>query len=65
MWCIEGGPGDNSGRRVQVMLKLMERFLTKSEKKRVAVVDPGSDQAVNKKGRGGCGERKGRRRLML
>lgn len=42
------GPGDNTSSRVRDMLKLMERFLTKTKKKRVAVIDPGSDQAMNK-----------------
>lgn len=52
------GPGDNTSSRVLDTLKLMERFLTKTKKKRVAVIDPGSDQAMNKNSSGMWGEKR-------
>lgn len=39
------GPGDNTGSRVVGTLKFMDGLLTKTKKKRFAVIDPEGDHA--------------------
>lgn len=42
---IRRGPGDNTGSRVVGTLKFMDGLLTKTKKKRFAVIDPEGDHA--------------------
>ena len=45
----EGGAGYDAGSRVLEQLEFMEGFLREAEEERVAIIQAGSDEAVNKR----------------